>query len=61
MNEQTRRIIARAEDLQRLESAARVLRAKPCFRWDWRAGLAAGLGALLSLIPSVSAAQMILH
>ena len=61
MNEHTRRIIAKAEDLQRLESAACALRAKPGLRWDWRAGLAAGLGALLSLIPSVSAAQMILH
>lgn len=61
MREDTRQLIARAKKMERLEAAACAARLKPVFRFDWRAGLAAGLGALLSLIPSVSAAQIILH
>lgn len=60
MNEEIQRMMDHAQELTRLEAAAYALQAKAVSRWDWRAALAAGLGALLSLIPSVSAAQSII-
>lgn len=48
-------IMQRANELQRLEMAAAALRLRPTF--DFRAGWAALLAALISLIPSISAAQ----
>lgn len=54
----TQCILDKAAALTRLETAARVL--PPPERCDRRAALAALLGALLAMVPAVSAAQMIL-
>lgn len=49
--------LQRADELLRLEMAAAALAARPGF--DFRAGWAAILAALISLIPSISAAQIL--
>ena len=59
MTEYTQRVLARAEELHRLEHAAVALSAAP--ERDLRAWVAAGVAALVSLIPSISAAQMMIH
>ena len=53
----TRAVLESAQQLQRLELAA----ALPVrSRFDFRAGWAALLAALISLIPSISAAQILI-
>lgn len=55
----TRAVLGKAQRLQTLEQAARLI-ASPANRLDIRAGLAAAIAALVSLIPSISAAQVLL-
>lgn len=57
-NEYTRGILARAHQLQRLEAASAALPQGSAVLL--RAGWAAALAVLLMMIPSISAAQMIL-
>lgn len=58
MNDYTRDVLQRAGDLQRLEHAAAALPQGSTILL--RAGWAAALAALMMMIPSISAAQMIL-
>lgn len=58
MNDYTRAVLSRAGELHRLETAAAALPQGTGF--DFRAGWAAILAALISLIPSVSAAQLMI-
>lgn len=53
----TRAVLDKAQHLERLN---RALILSPSSRLDIRTGLAAAIAALVSLIPSVSAAQMLL-
>lgn len=53
----TRAVLDKAQHLERLN---RALILSPPSRLDIRTGLAAAIAALVSLIPSVSAAQMLL-
>lgn len=57
-NEYTRGVLRRAQELQRLEAAAVAMPQGSVV--PLRAGWAAALAALLMMIPSISAAQMIL-
>ena len=57
-NEYTQSVLQRAKELQRLEAAA--LATPQGSTVLLRAGWAAALAALLMMIPSISAAQMIL-
>lgn len=58
MTDYTRSVLDRAQELRRLEHAAIALNAAP--RHDLRGWIAAGIAALMSLIPSISAAQMLI-
>lgn len=58
MNDYTRAVINRAQELQRLEHAAVALRVSSR---DVRGWVAAAVAALMSLIPAISAAQIMLH
>lgn len=58
MKDYTRGVIRRADELQRLEMAAAALPASVSF--DFRAGWAAVLAALMLLIPTISAAQILI-
>lgn len=49
-------VLARAAQLAELERAAQLL-IQPRQRWDLRAGLIAAMAVLMSLLPTVSAAQ----
>ena len=49
-------VLARAAQLAELERAAEALML-PRQRWDFRAGLIAAMAVLMSLLPTVSAAQ----
>lgn len=57
-NDYTRGVLARADELHRLEAAAAALPQGGVVLL--RAGWAAALAALLMMIPSISAAQMLL-
>lgn len=57
MNDYTRMVLHRAQELRRLEAAAAAL--PPRFAAPLRAGWAAALAALMTLIPSISAAQIL--
>lgn len=57
-NEYTRNVLTRANELHRLEAAVAALSQGGAVLF--RAGWAAALAALLMMIPSISAAQMIL-
>lgn len=59
MTDYTRSVLARAEELHRLEHAAVALCAQS--PRDLRGWIAAAIAALVSLIPSISAAQMMIH
>lgn len=58
MTDYTRRVLDRAQELRRLEHAAVALSVSP--RRDLRGWIAAAVAALISLIPSISAAQMLI-
>ncbi|MBR4082391.1 MAG: hypothetical protein IKK21_11460 [Clostridia bacterium] len=58
MTDYTRSVLDRAQELRRLEHAAIALSTSP--RHDLRGWIAAGIAALMSLIPSISAAQMLI-
>ncbi len=57
-NSYTRGVLQKAQELQRLETAALALPQGSSMLW--RAGLAAALAGLMTLFPAISAAQMIL-
>ena len=52
-------VLARAARLTRLENAAAALDITET-RWNLRAGMAAALAALMALLPTAGAAQMLL-
>lgn len=58
MNEYTRKVLSRAGELSRLEAAVSAMPRGSILAL--RAGWAAALAALMLMIPSISAAQMIL-
>lgn len=58
MKDYTQAVLHRAEDIQRLEAAAMAL--PQGGMTAFRAGWAAVLAALMALIPSISAAQMMI-
>lgn len=58
MDDYTREVLCRAESLRLGAYAGQALMQRSSF--PWRAGLAAALAALMSLIPSVSAAASLL-
>lgn len=58
MKSYTQSVLQRAEDIQRLETAAMALPRGGATMF--RAGWAAVLAALMALIPSISAAQMMI-
>ncbi|MGN0764555.1 MAG: hypothetical protein ACI4MK_14245 [Aristaeellaceae bacterium] len=59
MEPNTRDVLDRAARMAYLEAAAQSLCA-PRIRWDWRAATAAALAALMALLPTAGAAQMLL-
>ena len=58
MKDYTHSVIRRADELHRLDMAADALPA--CAPFDFRAGWAAVLAALMLMIPTISAAQILI-